>query len=192
MRSVLLNLLIALTFGCAPVLRGPLDSANPEPAKATLDHGYALLYQVLHDESSVTLLFGVKHASEPIETLVRRIGDAAANGEAAIRSMAESPPPIDWKKNGLPLIEVSARNHIVNEQVAAFLFAGDSFEVQLLLTQQKACSYISALAVSLAAADINASRSAMLTTLARQFAGFDADLRDHLRVNQPSSSNRGS
>ncbi len=192
MRFVLFSLLVILTFGCAPVLRGPLDSTNPEAAKATLDHGYALLYQVLRDESSVTLLFGVKHASEPIEALVRRIGDAAANGEAAIRSMAELPTPIDWKKNGLPLIEVGARNHIVNEQAAALLLAGESFELRLLLTQQKACDYISALAVTLASADTNSDRSSMLTALADQFAAFNTELSSYLQVTRSNSSKRGS
>lgn len=179
-RTGLLILLSVLVIGCAPVLRGPLDSANPEAARATLDHGYALLYQVLHDESSVTLLFGVKHASKPIENLIRRIGDAAANGEARIRAMATQAPPISWKQDGLPLIEVSARHHIANQQAASLLLAGDSFELRLLLAQQKACDYISALAITLATADSNAKRSEMLTTLAHEFAAFDVELRNHL------------
>ena len=192
MHSLLLSLSITLAVGCAPVLRGPLDSANPEAAKATLDHGYALLRQVLKDESSVTLLFGIKHAPKPMENLVRRIGDAAANGEAAIRTMAALSPPISWTVNGLPLIEVSARHLTANQQTAALLLAGESFELRLLLTQQKACEYISALATTLATADPNTVRSEMLATLAHEFAAFDAELRTHLRVDQSSSTNQGS
>ncbi|MDP6986673.1 MAG: hypothetical protein QGG74_01390 [Phycisphaerales bacterium] len=192
MRHGLFMVALVCVSGCAPVLRGPLDSAAPEAAAATLDHGYTLLYQVLHDESSVTLLFGIKHAPKSIETLVRRIGDAAANGEAAIRSTASRYPPIRWDASGLPLIEVSARHHIANQQAAGLLLAGDSFELRLLLAQQKACDYISALAMTLATADSNAERSAMLTTLAHEFAAFEFELRGYLQVRQSSSSNQGS
>ena len=188
MRIFVFNLVLACATSCAPVLRGPLDSACPEAAAATLDHGYALLQQVLQDESSVTLIFGLKEASESLETLVRNIGDAAATGERAIRQMATLPPAIEWNSTGLPLIEVSARHHIANQQAAGLLLAGDSFELRLLLTQQKACDYISALAITIAAADANAERSAMLTDLAHAFASFDEELRTMVEVVQKRAS----
>lgn len=188
MRLLLFSLLLLHAAGCAPVLRGPLDTAQPEAAAATLNHGYGLLQQVLSSESSVTLIFGIKHASEPVETLVRRIGDAASRGERGIRQMAEGSPPIRWTSTGLPLIEVSTRNYITNQQGAGLLLAGDSFELRLVLTQQKACDYISALATTLAAADTNTARSAALTDLAQEFAAFDVELRAMLQVAQKKAS----
>jgi hypothetical protein len=192
MKLFLLSLLLIHAAGCAPVLRGPLDSARPEQAAATLDHGYSLLHQVLHEESSVTLIFALKKVSEPIETLVRQVGDAAASGERSIRKMAVLLPPVAYNSDGLPLIEVSTRHHIANQLAKSLLLAGDSFELQLLLTQQNACVYISALASTLATAESNAERSAMLTALARDFTAFKMQLVSHLSVRQPKATPQGS
>jgi hypothetical protein len=64
--------------------------------------------------------------------------------------------------------------------------------LRLLLTQQKACDYISALAVTLASADTNSDRSSMLTALADQFAAFNTELSSYLQVTRSNSSKRGS
>lgn len=139
----------------------------------------------------MTLIFVVKKVSEPIEALVRQIGDAAARGERSIRKMAVLLPPVAYNSAGLPLIEVSTRHHISNQLAESLLLAGDSFELQLLLTQQNACVYISALASTLATAESNAERSAMLTALARDFAAFEVQLISHLCVFQPKVKPQG-
>jgi hypothetical protein len=82
---------------------------------------------------------------------------------------------------------VSARNYIMNTQGAALLLAGDSFETELLVTQQKACNYISALANALAEADSNEKRSAMLHSLAAEFAAFDVEVLARLCICQSNA-----
>ena len=168
-------------------MKGPLDSARPEAAARTLDHGYGLLVAVLQPESSVTLIFGVKHASKETQALIRRISNAAANGLRAVQDLQGLAPPIKTTEQGLPLIEVSARNYIMNTQGAALLLAGDSFETELLVTQQKACNYISALANTLAEADSNEKRSAILESLEAEFSAFDAEVLARLCVCQSSA-----
>ena len=192
MRRPLAMLCLLMAASCAPVLKGPLDSASPEAAARTLDHGYGLLVAVLQPESSVTLIFGVKHASKETEALVRRISNAAANGLQAVQDLQILSPPINTTEQGLPLIEVSARNHIMNTQAAALLLAGDSFESKLLVTQQKACNYIAALASTLAKADSNEQRSAMLESLAAEFVALDDEVLARLCVCQSSASKAGS
>jgi hypothetical protein len=181
-------LCLFITASCAPVLKGPLDSDRPEAAVRTLDHGYGLLVAVLQPESSATLIFGVKHASKETEALVRRISNAAANGLRAVQDLQVLAPPIKTTAQGLPLIEVSVRNHIMNTQAASLLLAGDSFETEFLVTQQKACNYISALASTLAKADSNEKRSAVLNSLAAEFSAFDAEVLARLCVCQSSAS----
>ena len=185
-RSIAILCLLIIA-SCAPVLKGPLDSARPEAAARTLDHGYGLLVAVLQPESSVTLIFGVKHASKEAQALVRRISNAAANGLRAVQDLQGLAPPIKTTEQGLPLIEVSARNYIMNTQGAALLLAGDSFETELLVTQQKACNYISALANTLAEADSNEKRSAMLHSLAAEFAAFDVEVLARLCICQSNA-----
>jgi hypothetical protein len=192
MRSLLPILLTAALIGCAPVLKGPLDAVSPETEQATLDHGYGLLASLLQQESSVTLIFGLKHASEPTQDLVRRISDAAANGLRQIQARRSEAPAINLSAQGLPLVEVSARNIISNREAASLLLAGDSFEVRLLLSQQKACDYAAALATSIAAIDVNESRRLFLERLAGEFTGLDLELRTRICACQPKSSNSDS
>jgi hypothetical protein len=183
---------LVVAIGCAPVLKGPLDSPNTEAVALTLDHGYGLLFAVLQPESSVTLLFGVKHASKETEDLVRRISNAAANAMQSVQALQSATPPIKTDQQGLPLIEVSTRNHITNTQAAALLLAGDSFEAELLVTQQKACNYISALANTLAEADPNEQRSSMMKTIAAKFVSLDTEVLARLCVCQSKPSKQGS
>ena len=192
MRRPLAMLCLLMIASCAPVLKGPLDSASPEAAARTLDHGYGLLVAVLQPESTVTLIFSVKHASKETESLVRRISNAAANGLQAVQDLQILAPPINTTEQGLPLIEVSARNYITNTQGAALLLAGDSFETELLVTQQKACNYISALANTLAEADSNEKRSTMLKSLAAEFAAFDVEVLARLCICQSIAPERSS
>ncbi len=178
----------ALVVGaCAPVLKGPLDAPEQPAATATLGHGYGLLMPLLQSESSATLIFGVKHGSDALQALVRRISDAAANAQRSLAALLANPPALDSKADGLPLIEVSTRNLMTNQEAAGLLLAGAEFQRRMILAQQKACAYIAALANTLSEADPNAERSALLTTLSEQFAAFDAELRGMLTVSQTSS-----
>ncbi len=187
-RLLLLPLMLT-TFACAPVLKGPLDPPGQE-ATATLDHGYGLLCPLLQQESSVTLIFGIKHASQPTQEIIRQISDAAADGLRRIQALRAGPPEIDLTTQGLPLVEVSARNLITNKEAAALLLAGDSFEVRLLMSQQKACDYAAALAMSIAAIDTNEPRREVLETLAGEMASFEEQLRSQICACQSKSSGR--
>lgn len=180
----------ALCVACAPVLKGPLDTGTPEQRSATLGHGYAVLAGILHDESDATLIFGVKHASADVQAIVRNISDAAADTHRAVWAMREAKPPIDLEDTGLGLIETSVRNHMRNQEAGALLLAGASFEVRLLLGQQKACDYIAALAKTLATADPNEERADLMRRTAQRFAALDVEVRAMFEVRQAESSSK--
>ncbi|MDP7028608.1 MAG: hypothetical protein QF733_00115 [Phycisphaerales bacterium] len=187
MRAILISWALCL-IGCAPTLQGPLDVPESTAASATLGHGYGLLLPVLQDESSATLIFGVKHGSPPLQALVRRISDASANAHRDLLAMLPDPPPLKAGSDGLPLIEVSTRNHMANQEAAGLLLAGKQFNRRMILAQQKACAYIAALADTLSKADPNAERSALMAAVAREFSQFDGELRDMLTTAEPSVS----
>ncbi len=182
-----------VAFGaCAPTLQGPLDVSGSPEAAATLGHGYGLLMPMLQNEASATLIFGVKPASEELQAVVRRVSDASANAQRTLRTLLAAPPPIDSKHDGLPLIEVSTRNLMTNEEAAGLLLAGSPFECRMILAQQKACAYIAALSDTLSKADPNADRAAVLAAMATEFRAFEKELRGMLSVAQPSSSSKAS
>ncbi|MCH2143159.1 MAG: hypothetical protein MK077_09205 [Phycisphaerales bacterium] len=163
--------------GCAPVLKGPLDdAAHSEAVPITLGHGYALLTQLLHDESDVTLIFGLKHAPEDVKALLSQVADTAASTRRELLALADDPPAVPMDTTGLPLIEVSARHALANSTAASLLLAGRSFEIQLLVSQEKACSYAAALCGALAVADVNRQRTALLEHAGKAFQGYASQI----------------
>jgi hypothetical protein len=180
--------LMSLIASCAPVLKGPLDSTKPEAAAATLDHGYTLLTELLQNESQVTLLFDIKHADEKVQALLTRISDTAASTRTALIALVAKQPPITISGNGLPLIEQSTRNALSNSTAAALLLAGDSFELQLLLSQDKACSYAAALCTTLTEADANVARSDVLTNATKLFNGYTEEIVAMLTLRRASGA----
>lgn len=182
--------------GCAPVLKGPLDQArHGDAVSITLGHGYALLAQLLHDESDVTLIFGVKHAPEEVQSLLRQVADTAASTRRQLMDLRAELPAVAMDHTGLPLIEVSARHTLANSTAASLLLAGRSFEIQLLMSQEKACSYAAALCGALAVADTNVQRSLVLDRAGKAFHEYAAQIRAMIAAGyQPPSQSaaRGS
>ncbi len=180
--------MMSLIASCAPVLKGPLDSTMPEAAAATLDHGYTLLTELLQNESQVTLLFSIKHGDKKVQSLLTRISDTAASTRTALIALVAKQPPITISGNGLPLIEQSTRNALSNSTAAALLLAGDSFELQLLLSQDKACSYAAALCTALAEADANVARSDVLANATKLFNGYAEEIVAMLTLRRASGA----
>lgn len=185
-------MLIAVLQACAPVLKGPLDTSMPETQEATLSHGYALLAGILHEESSASLILGIKHASEPVQVLLQDVSDAAARGHRDLLALTAGPPPITLDHTGLPLIEVNARNLLYNKEVPRLLLAGRSFEIRMLIAQEKACEYIEALAASLATADTDPARVALMHRLAGEFLALDTRARALIGQSRQDASNDSS
>lgn len=163
-------LLTAVTLpGCAPQLRALPRTDSQEEKAVRLDHGYALLYDLLGNEAKVAEILAIKSASAPTTALLKDISRTAADAVATIGRMQSDVPSISLKVTGLPLLETDARNRIANAQTAELLLALGSFELKILLTQQNACQYAWALASSLAAVDPNASRAGAMSQIAAEF-----------------------
>ena len=76
---------------------------------------------------------------------------------------------------GLPTIESDARSRITNTQTVRLLVAAGTFELKILLTQEKAMGYAASLADSLAAADPNEVRSGMMKEFAKKYGEFEQE-----------------
>ncbi len=188
------RVLLAMTLfqiGCAPVLTGPLDQARPEQASMTLDHGWALLQALLQDESSLSLILGIKNVDESVEVIVREISDTSARALRTLGPLMNSGVSTGTD-DGLPLIERNARHLIANATAASLLFAGSSFQTKLLVSQHKACEYAAALATSLAVAEGEPSHSDALHGVADSFSKIAAKIMAILIHSQSASSKHAS
>ncbi len=177
----------SLATGCRPTLDAPFASSDGAIAAEDrrLDHGYALLFGLLADESKVADILAIKSPSEATATVLRDISAAANTGMLELRDLLAAPPVITIETDGLPIIETDARNRIANRETVALLLSGGiTFERRILLTQDKACGYVAALAASLATADPDAARGERLEALADTFDRLAARVRSRL---EPSS-----
>jgi hypothetical protein len=179
--------------GCHPTLDAPFAAADGaiDAEDRRLDHGYALLLDLLADEMKVADVLAIKSPSEATATVLRDIAAAAKDGEADLRLLLEDPPRISTDVDGLPIIETDARNRIANRETIGLLLAGgETFERRILLTQDKACGYLSALAASLATADPSPARRDLLEALAAGFDRLAARIRSRIAV-APAASTTG-
>lgn len=190
MQNVHILLVAALvagaTTGCAPVLKAPIGNEGTERAADQLDHGYALLHGLLTDEARVADILRIKNPYEETASILKSISETAKNGLEMIDASASEPPVIVLAETGLPLIETDARNRIANTVTMGLVLSmGTSFEVQMLLSQEKACGYAAALCESLATADPNNARAAKVGDLGKTFSELGERVRKRLTVVVP-------
>ena len=191
--STIASMFASMLGACRPTLDasfartdGAIDAEDHR-----LDHGYALLLDLLAEESKVADVLVIKSPSEATATLLRDISTSATAGEEGLRRLLAGPPAISTGTDGLPIIETDARNRIANRETVALLISGGrSFERRILLTQDKACGYVAALAASLATADPASERRARLKTLSATFDRLAARVRSRLALS-PGMPNRG-
>lgn len=175
-RTILLAVVFLLAQGCAPVLKGPIGPEGLEAPTDSLDHGYSILMSLLEDEAKVDQLLAIKSASKETSEIITDISNTAISGMAEIRAMATKAPVINLEATGFPIIEVDSRNRIANQQTATLLLAGKTFELKVLLTQDKAMGYAAALCESLSIADGNSYRSKEMRALGDRFTALNASV----------------
>ena len=173
--------------GCSPELKAPIGNEGAERAADQLDHGYTLLNDLLVDEARVADILRIKNPHKDTASILASISRAAKDGLALISTEAGEKPVITLENTGLPLIETDARNRIANTVTMGLLLSlGTNFEVQMLVSQEKACGYAAALCESLATADPNNERAAKVGKLGATFSKLGTKVRDRLTIVVPA------
>ena len=181
MPAILLACVVSACPACRSTLDRPLETT--EAGASSLAQGHALLAGLFADESRLADILVLKSPRGGIAEVVRRISSRAKADLKSMRSMATLPPAIEGTEDGLPLIEVDARDRIADQQAATLLLSGGRrFERALLLTQEKATGYAAALAASLARADPNESRRQAFAEMSEAWTGLGDDVRAWLEV----------
>ena len=189
-----------LLVGCRSGGTAGADPASSEDAivseaagrVAELNHGYAILLQVLNDQARASQVLAVKSASPGLRTLLKRISAAARAQVDEIERMLSLAPPLAPTNTTLPSIEVAARDRIEEEQTSQLLTTGgDAFAFDVLVAQARATTYASALATSLGNRDTNAKRRDVCKAIARDWNMLGKTVRSQLRaIGDPSGTAR--
>lgn len=173
-------IVVALSVGCAPVLKSPIGDEGDERAIDRLDHGYSILLELMKDEAKVDQILAIKSVSKGTNELLKSISATANDTIEQVNGSVKLQPLLLLGKSGLPTIESDARSRIANTQTVRLLVAGESFELKILLTQEKAMGYATALAESLAAADPNEKRTKMMEAFAKKYADLETKSVDQI------------
>src|SRR5262249_31099815 len=89
----------------------------------------------------------IKHSSDAVGKLINAISDTAGEGAKELDAMAKSDPSLNLKALQLPPGEKATRDAVSKTKEHELLFtSGDTFELNLLLTQTEALNYGSHLA----------------------------------------------
>ena len=173
--SIVVVLTMALLTGCTagqstspPHNSAPSRNDHPALSRPVIE-GYSLLYELVSNESGVDGIFIIKTASPKTVELIRTIADVSRQAVKKLHSFTEIDSRLVLDQTGLPQVESATRAAIESKISRQLLFAGDDFELRLLLTQLEATHYGAALANQLAQIDDNERRSQWLVEFAKQY-----------------------
>jgi hypothetical protein len=157
--------LAALVWGCQTAATNR-SSAPATDGIALRNNLYSLLYQLLSDERHVSKLLLVKSESRPVNHLIKRISDAAAEGADRLKDFAKKEASLNLAVEDLPPGERATRQAIAATKRKQLLkSSGAEFERALLLTQMEALNYGAHLAEVAAENDSAPGRSHYLANL---------------------------
>ncbi len=161
------------------VVPGPLPPHAGEAVQ--LDAGYGLLVNLLDQEARLDGLLAIRDFPPATTLLIQAIAGDAAEGANQLKALKDRPPAITWDSEGLPVVEIEARNLIANQTSLRLLAtSGKACELELLLSQLKATEYIVAVSGSLLENDGCEARRSVLKGLNEAFLGHQRSLRAEL------------
>jgi len=169
------------------VLAGCQSSARPvlreveRDDRDRLNHGYAILHQLLSDEGDAEKIFIIKEASERTRSIVRVVSAVSREARERLEAYAGEDPPLKLGWTSLPEVEYEARQSIAKSTAKKLLF-GPGFEVRFVNSQAKALQYGEHLARTLATLDPSEKRKAWLEKLALVYERLEDKILGRLEV----------
>jgi hypothetical protein len=161
-RRLLTTLLVAALLGCAS--SGAPNRA--QQARAASGHGYALLFAILEQERQVAKLLLIKEERDALETIIQAIAETCDQAYERLEAFAKADPRLDLADTGLPIEELRTRESIAATRSEQLLAAsGSELELQLLLNQNEALTYMAHLADTLSRRESDPARLAFVREL---------------------------
>lgn len=169
----MLAVLLAASLGCA----SSAEPSRTQDARVSSGHGYALLYEILGQERQVSRLLQIKGEREALETVIDAIAATCGKAYERLEALAKADPGLDLADTGLPSEEVRTRKAIAATRQGQLLAAsGRELELQLLLTQNEALTYIAHLADTLSRSEPDPARLAFVRELWKDVTRLQEDV----------------
>ena len=155
--------------GCQNSTKGA-TVAPPVHARMQLSEGYSLLHMVLKKNSQVDKVFILKSGTEPFKDLLRDVATMSKAGVDAIELIAETDTGITLETANLPEAEAATRE-VIEKSVRSKVLKSNKKPLQKILTlsQIEATSYVSHLAITVAAMEDDPDRQDILKGIAEGF-----------------------
>jgi hypothetical protein len=149
-------------------------ATNPTPRTtadlAVRNNAFALLTDLLNDESNLSKILLIKFESPELDRLVTDISKTAEEGAKLLERISKSDPALAQSKLDLPPGETATRKAIASTKKDQLLGSkGRQFEFELLLTQVQALNYGAHLASVIAANEPNPAHAEQLSHLSARF-----------------------
>jgi len=158
--------ILLITCGCASVPTMPADATERQRELAS---GYSLLYELVHKQSRLGGILILKSATDETKDVIEQIARVSTDAKEKISAFAQEDENLGLDHANLPVLERGTRDAIESATGKGLLFAGESFELKLLLTQTEATNYGSFLARTLAGVEENAQRKQWLSDFAQSY-----------------------
>ena len=172
MRYYLLPLILVLL---SPVVTATAYSASSTVATSP---GYSLLRQLLVDEHYLTTIRRVKHIlnfggiSARSTELVDQISSSSEKALRQLDSLAGEAPAIQFDGLDKPNIAITTFDALRYDVARKFIFDGEHFEKDVLLSQVQVLPVITHLTKQLEANEVNIQRKKWLHDLAEHYSEF--------------------
>jgi hypothetical protein len=163
--------------------------ANTSTSDRThINGGYSVLKLLLEDEQHLTLIRRTKSVltfsaiSDGSRKLVDEIADTSEKALEQLETLAASKPGIEFLELAEHAIAHSTLDSMRMETAKGFLFSGDDFEKQLLVSQMQVLRVIRHLAQELEEEETNLKRKAWLNKLAMRYENYYQQVYSRLTV----------
>ncbi|MCC5828325.1 MAG: hypothetical protein JJU36_02650 [Phycisphaeraceae bacterium] len=159
---------LALVFCCACQPNRPYAADPPRDDQGQQrNHGYALLYSTVNSLAGVDRVLFIKRPREEVREFLRAVAGFATDARNHLQELGDTDATLGMDDHGLPHAEARARDMIASATGRTIMAAGgESFELQILLTQYESLKYIRHLARAVAELDDEESRKQWLGELA--------------------------
>jgi hypothetical protein len=165
--------LLVASLGCAS---SDAPSRTPE-VHVSSGHGYALLYEILGQERQVSKLLLIKVERDSLQTIVDAIAKNSGEAYERLEALAKADPGLNLTDTGLPSEEVRTRKAIAATRQDQLLAAsGRELELQLLLTQNEALTYMAHLADTLSRSEPDLARLAFIREFWKEATQLQQDV----------------
>jgi hypothetical protein len=169
-------LLITLISGSFLVANFSLANANVTPKGINaIDSGYSVLKLLLEDEQHLTVIRRTKMVltfssiNDTSTTIIDAITSSSERSLDELEAIATEQPEINFSELSGETIASATLNSLRMATAKEFLFDGDNFEKNLLLSQLKVLPVIIHLAEQLEEKETNSDRKQWLNRLSSQY-----------------------